>query len=77
MRGLKVIVCRNSENSDLRFDQPPLLMIDFISLLILILVSEFIFILQIERSHAENGENLENTFLLLRTDLLNATNLSS
>ncbi len=42
MRDLKVIECRNSEFSDLWFDQPPFL-IDF---MILILVSYLIFILR-------------------------------
>ena len=52
MRGLKVIECRNSEISDLRFDQPPFLILFLQNLiLVLILVSVFIFILQIEHDH--------------------------
>ena len=42
MRGLKVIAFRYPEISDLRFDQPPFL-IDY---MILILVSDLIFILR-------------------------------
>ena len=42
MRGLKVIQFRYPEISDLRFDQPPFL-IDY---MILILVSDWIFILR-------------------------------
>ena len=46
MRGLKVIEFRYPEISDLRFDQPPFL-IDY---MILILVSDLIFILQMQPS---------------------------
>jgi hypothetical protein len=46
MRGLKVIECRYPEISDLRFDQPPFL-IDY---MILILVSDLIFILHALRT---------------------------
>ena len=46
MRGLKVIAFRYPEISDLRFDQPPFL-IDY---MILILVSDLIFILHALRT---------------------------
>ena len=68
MRGLKVIEFRYREISDLLFDQPPFL-IDY---MILILVSDLIFILRNVVT-----EKFARDVPTLRTDLLNATNQSS